>query len=130
MVKSKLDGLTPRILSARLPVNFKTYMDFATFIIIVGGAFLGAVFNFFFFRAIIRSAMKQVFIDLQSANAAIRVVTVEAPTPLQHGANAIAQQGDSTISQAPIQNPRPPIRTATTLVTRGGKVFQRDTQNP
>jgi len=101
-----------------------TYMDIANFIIIVGFAILGAIINFFFFRAVIISAMKQVFIDLQAANAAIRVVNIEAPTPLQHSVDPNNLRNDSPINQEPA------IRTATTLVTRSGKVFQRESQDP
>ena len=99
-------------------------MDLANFILIVGFAILGAIVTFFFFRAIIISAMKQVFIDLQAANAAIRVVNVEAPTPLQHSVDSTNLQNDSPINQEPV------IRTATTLVTRSGKVFQRESHDP
>lgn len=99
-------------------------MDLAGLIIIVGFAILGAIVNFFFFRAIIISAMKQVFIDLQAANAAIRVVNVEAPTPLQHNVDSASLRNDSPTNQ------KPAVRTATTLVTSGGKVFHRESHDP
>lgn len=98
-------------------------MSLDTFVIFLVIAFIGSIINFFFFRAIIISAMKQVFIDLQAANAAIRVVNVEAPTPLQHNVDSTIQRNDSPVIQKPV------IRTATTLVTSGGKVFQRESQD-
>lgn len=92
-------------------------MDFGTFVIAVLLGIIVTIINFFFFRAIIISAMKQVFIDLQNANAAIRVVTVEDAEPLSHE----AADNMPTRSQ-------PPLRTANTLVTSGGKVFRRKEQ--
>ena len=61
-------------------------MDFGSFVIAVFLGIVVMIINFFFFRAIIISAMKQVFIDLQNANGAIRVVTVKDAKPLSHEA--------------------------------------------
>ena len=65
-------------------------MDGPTFVFIIAFAIIGSIIQFFFFRAIIISAMKQVFIDLQTANAAIRVVAIEDPESLTHSADASA----------------------------------------
>jgi hypothetical protein len=120
-----LSTVFPPLFFVITPIHSQaTYMNLVSFILIVGFAILGAIVNFYFFRAVIISAMKQVFIDLQAANAAIRVVNVEAPTPFQHTVDSSNHRNDSPINQEPV------IRTATTLVTRSGKVFQRESHDP
>lgn len=88
-------------------------MDGGTVVFLIAFAIIGTFVQFFFLRAIIISAMKQVFINLQSENAAIRVVAVENPDPLTNSAD---------VTEA---RPRAPVKTANALITSSGKVFQR-----
>ncbi len=73
-------------------------MDFATFVITIGVAFLVTLINFFFFRSVIVSGIKEALRQMEEAKApAIETAGVK------------------------------PIRTDNTLVTKSGLVFERKT---
>lgn len=96
-------------------------MEFHTLLFLFLAAIIGAAIQFFFIRAIIISAIKQVFIDLQNANAAIRVVNVQDAVPLSHVSGEAINQPAATA-----EHRGRPVRTPDTLITSGGKVFQRN----
>ncbi len=73
-------------------------MDFATFVITIGVAFLVTLINFFFFRSVIVSGIKEAFRQMEEA---------KAPATETAGVK--------------------PIRTDNTLVTKSGLVFERKT---
>jgi hypothetical protein len=76
-------------------------MEFSTFVITIGVAFLVTLVNFYFFRAVIVSGIKQAFKEMEEAKA-------QAPAK------------DTTEAK--------PVRTDNTLVTKSGLVFERKTQ--